>query len=61
MYLKEAVSIGRQVGECTMDDWEGRERATAGEVVLVYLKSIAFAAGLMNVLEYVIWLYGGWR
>jgi hypothetical protein len=43
-----------------MNDWEVQERATAGEVVLVYLKSIAFAAALMNALEYVLWLHGGW-
>lgn len=49
------------MGVCTMSDWEARERATAGEVVLVYLKGIAFAAALMNVLEYVMWLYGGWK
>jgi hypothetical protein len=44
-----------------MNDWQVQERATAGEVLLVYLKSIAFAAALMNALEYVLWLHGGWK
>jgi len=46
---------------CAMNESEMQQRATAGEVVLVYLKSIAFAAALMNVLEYVMWLYGAWK
>jgi hypothetical protein len=57
--LEEWSAIRRQVGVCTVNDWEVQQRATAGEVVLIYLKSIAFAAALMNVLEYVIWLHGG--
>ena len=46
---------------CSMNEREARERATAGEVVLVYLKGIALAAALMNVLEYLMWMYAGWK
>ena len=59
--LDQVVRHQAARGVCTMKDWEVRERATAGEVVLVYLKGIAFAVALMNVLEYLMWLYGGWK